>query len=570
MVFWNLTIRKKLIINSIISIIIAILLVGTNIALINNLTKYKNKVNKSSEEALFTTEISYLGGRMYSIITEPIINLNYNQAEKEWKKIKEEIDVNLERMEGIVETEEEREYLEQGKTAIKKMISIYEEKYLPLIRKNLELTPEIRLLDAELDTQKQRIYTYMEQLRDKLTERAMKANNNFDNVTGFILRINILIIAGAVILLSVISYFVIRSITSPLNSAVKHLEIISKGDYTKIVSEKFLKRKDEIGNLFKTIDILQNSTKNLINEVRNSFEDVLASSQALMEMTNQSNIAVKEVAQSIEHISESAGKQAGDLAMGANETNELADTIELVAKSTGDMKKISDMTGSFTKKGLVIVELLTDKANKTTESTEESNIMVKEMNRMSEEISLITETIREIAEMTNLLALNAAIEAARAGESGKGFAVVAEEVRKLAEGSEKEAKNIMELIHNMKHQTHKVVLAMENVNKIANEQNQSVEETEEVFRKINHSIESFVEKVDEVQNNAHQMEIKKDTLISVIQSITDASDETAAATTEVSAATEQQLASIEEIDSFAEKLNALSINLENKIREFKV
>lgn len=568
--FWNLTIKKKLVINSVITIIIAILLVGANILLISNLTRYKNEVNKSSEEALFITEASYLGDRMYSIITEPIINLNYNQAAKEWKEIKEEIDIKLEKMEGLVETEEENEYLEQGKTAIKNMISIYEEEYLPLIRKNLEITSDIRLVDAKLDSQKQRIHVSMEQLRDNLTERALKANNNFNNITAFILRINIFIIVGAVVLLSAISYFLIRSITSPLNSAVENLEIISKGDYTKIISEKLLKRKDEIGKLFKTINILQSSTKNLINEVKNSSENVLESSQALMEMTNESNRAVKEVAQSVEHIAESASKQAEDLIMGANETNELADTIELVAKSTGEMKEISDRTSNFTKKGLVIVESLIDKAEETTKSTEESNVMVKEMNRMSEEISLITEAIRQIAEMTNLLALNAAIEAARAGESGKGFAVVAEEVRKLAEGSENEAKNIMNLIEDMKQQTQKVVLAMEKVNIIAKEQNQSVKETEEVFREINDSIEGFVKKVHEVQNNAQQMEGKKDMLITVIQNISDASDRTAASTTEVSAATEQQLASIEEINSFSGKLNALSINLENKIQEFKV
>ena len=86
---------------------------------------------------------------------------------------------------------------------------------------------------------------------------------------------------------------------------------------------------------------------------------------------------------------------------------------------------------------------------------------IRELAAKSDEIGAIVETITGIAGQTNLLALNAAIEAARAGEQGRGFAVVAEEVRKLAEESQKAAGEIAGLIETIQAETGNVSSVVE-------------------------------------------------------------------------------------------------------------
>ncbi|MED1919439.1 methyl-accepting chemotaxis protein, partial [Bacillus thuringiensis] len=76
---------------------------------------------------------------------------------------------------------------------------------------------------------------------------------------------------------------------------------------------------------------------------------------------------------------------------------------------------------------------------------------------------IINTPVTNISDQTNLLALNAAIEAARAGEHGKGFTVVSEEVRKLAEGSAKSAKNIIEIVSRNKKSTDEAVFEIDKV-----------------------------------------------------------------------------------------------------------
>src|SRR4029079_14523312 len=113
---------------------------------------------------------------------------------------------------------------------------------------------------------------------------------------------------------------------------------------------------------------------------------------------------------------------------------------------------------------------------------------MRDLAERSSEIGGIVETITGISGQTNLLALNAAIEAARAGEQGRGFAVVAEEVRKLAEESQRAAGSIADLISEIQSDTADAVGVVDGGRRLASDSTATVEQAREAFLAIGGAI----------------------------------------------------------------------------------
>lgn len=253
----------------------------------------------------------------------------------------------------------------------------------------------------------------------------------------------IIIICSIIVIICTIS--ITRGITGGINEIKGIAEAVAKGDLTVQFRDKFVKRKDEMGQLANSMNTMKNNMRDIIVQI-------VASSEDMEKMSNDSNDKFTELNSYIQEISSateelSAGME--ETAASSEELNatmsEIDNAVEVVSTKATEGAKMAD--GIAERAGILKTNFSESKHKTDTTFVTIQGSLLKSLDdaKAVEEINVLADAILNITNQTNLLALNAAIEAARAGDAGKGFAVVADEIRNLAENSKMTANQILEI-----------------------------------------------------------------------------------------------------------------------------
>ena len=351
------------------------------------------------------------------------------------------------------------------------------------------------------------------------------------------------LIAALLIFIIVISFMILlinKHFIQPINNLKNTVEdIINNKDFTKRIE---ISSKDEIGDIGKSfnelIDAIDEIFKetgmivqrnNLVtekidaisNELKESFDKEHSSFKNADETYNNINMALQEV---------------------INETVGVSEYIKDSDKKLNLMKEKIDILSGVIEKS---VEKETEIASKMNELTNNIN-----------DIKNVLSIINEIADQTNLLALNAAIEAARAGEHGRGFAVVADEVRKLAEKTQKSLSEINASVNVIVQEMNN---SNEEISKTAEESKELItisDETKSYIEEVSLSMNRSVNEITSVGNEAQENIQKLNALSEIMDNLNKIVETNYKKMNEVSS----------NIDSLKESMN----RLKNKIEEFKV
>ncbi|KML32357.1 methyl-accepting chemotaxis protein [Rossellomorea marisflavi] len=559
-----MSIKAKLF--SIISILVCSILIigGTSIFVIMTITQKNEELKTKMELQKIVKDVQYkLAG--LSNDERGLFITGDQQYTSGMKEKADAIYANLERAEGLSETKEYKD----GVAELSKSFTSYLEVNQKVVAE-FDLNPDTAeslhfgqertlrkdVLDPAVNKLVEDLYIDVEDLKAEIKK---------DEVTSEWVIGGVVIIAT--LLGTILSALLLRSILIPLKNLNQQLEDIAHGE-ADLTRELHIKSKDEFGKLATSFNSFLGSLASLVKHIADSSEQVAASSEQLSASSEQSKATSDQISQSMRTVIDHNDRQNVMMEKSSASIEEISDNIADMAINTNNIAEVSTYMSEKAKTGSSSMNIMSQQMNLIKGSVQKAGEGFASLKSSMKEISEISSLITTLSEQTNLLALNAAIEAARAGEQGKGFAVVAEEVRKLADESNKSANLIKGLVVSIQGEAKGTQESIQIVQENVQSGLLTAADTRHNLNEILDLVQQVTAQIQEVAASTQQMTASVEIIRGTTSTLNKGTKETTLVSKQVAITTDEQLGSMEEISHASIALANLAEGLQKEVNRF--